>query len=672
MNNKGFFNNNITRAEELKIRDSSNNYMIGKLEESNNPTVLTERGAVRFNVTSLCSEPSAILDIEDLYNGPDNFFGFDNKQDEDVLPDFYYSINEEDRQEEIVNFYDGKLMIFHPSYSFNKKDEKWFKNLYIDHLIDDNYSPSAYFTMIPRINMEPKLFEQTLANGEYFDLPCYDSEINDSPEYIICGSYIYKAKDNSENLLMASTVASIRWKCQDINNVVKIDLTKIEDYRAGIVRANDNIAFLEANLISRINLIKDFDLFEIDKAKVRVENELKLSKNEPVSKDTDIDVDGQDNDEVKFLKGLEQLTIDNGLQYKFNDLINFHTSIKTSPLVILAGMSGTGKSRLAMNYAKMLDLSEDNGTLLFLPISPSYTEPSDVLGYLNSMNGLYIPSESGLVQFLKKASDSPDQMFMVIFDEMNLSQVEYWFSPFISILEKDREGQFLSLYSSDAHCINSELYPAKIKIGENVIFIGTVNIDDTTKNFSDRLLDRTFVINLDKVKFTDFYYRYQKHQMEKHIDLNNCKCKTVSQFKNWVKSDNKNYITAFNDHFDELKFFDDLNDLISKYIPDGGISHRVMKNIGNYILNVPEDNSNLLMSRDEVIDIVVKETIMTKIRGSETQLNGLIGHFNEKNELVNSEMIDLLAKNSSISKFEVVKNEIRLKAEELRVNGFAI
>ena len=203
-----------------------------------------------------------------------------------------------------------------------------------------------------------------------------------------------------------------------------------------------------------------------------------------------------DNGETDFINALQQLTLNNGLQYKRDDLINFHTSIKTNPLTVLVGMSGTGKSRLALNYAKMLGLSEDNNNLLFLPISPSYTEPSDVLGYLNSMNGLYVPSETGLVQFLRHASENPDQMHMVIFDEMNLSQVEYWFSPFISILEKDKGERVLTLYDEDAHCINEKVYPPHLKIGENVIFVGTVNLDDTTKKFSDRMLDRTFVINL--------------------------------------------------------------------------------------------------------------------------------------------------------------------------------
>ena len=87
----------------------------------------------------------------------------------------------------------------------------------------------------------------------------------------------------------------------------------------------------------------------------------------------------------------------------------------------------------------MLDTQEVNHTLLFMPVSPSFIEPDDVLGYLNPNNGLYIPADTGLVDFLINAQNNSDKMYMVIFDEMNLSQIEYWFSPFISVLEKDAD-----------------------------------------------------------------------------------------------------------------------------------------------------------------------------------------------------------------------------------------
>ena len=157
-------------------------------------------------------------------------------------------------------------------------------------------------------------------------------------------------------------------------------------------------------------------------------------------------------------------------------------------------MSGTGKTKLPMKFAEYFNMTEDDNTLLFMPVSPSFTEPADILGYLNTNTGLYSSSETRLIEFLKHAMENEDKMHMIIFDEMNLSQIEYWFAPFVSILEKDLGDRKLHLYSKYQRCINDEKYPSSIKIGNNVIFVGTINLDETTKNISDRLLDRSYII----------------------------------------------------------------------------------------------------------------------------------------------------------------------------------
>ena len=128
---------------------------------------------------------------------------------------------------------------------------------------------------------------------------------------------------------------------------------------------------------------------------------------------------------------------------------------------------------------------------------------------------------------------------------------------------------------------------------------------------------------------------------------------------------------AFRNHQVELEFLDELNNLISKYIPDGGISHRVMKNIGSYMLNVPSKNSKYGMDRGEALDIVINQTVMTKIRGTETQLSAMIGHFDDSHSLVDSEISDLLDRYSNVSLFEQLRRSIARKAEELNINGFA-
>ena len=129
-----------------------------------------------------------------------------------------------------------------------------------------------------------------------------------------------------------------------------------------MVRVTDSTYFMDDELRNKLCLIEKNESFEIDKKKTVVVSKELEEQDEVIG----------DNEEVKFLRGLQKLTINNGLQYEFEDLVNFHTSLKTNPLTILAGMSGTGKTQLAYNYAKMLGLSEENNTLLFMPISPAY------------------------------------------------------------------------------------------------------------------------------------------------------------------------------------------------------------------------------------------------------------------------------------------------------------
>lgn len=552
----------LKRADINLLEDCQDIFMIGRLRKYN-PTKEVSNGSIQFFIDPLCEDPIPVMELRVFDGSGDNYIGFDNQQPESMLPTYYDISSYEGAQKEqdLEEFYRNQLIIFHPFYSKSGKNGKWFKHLRIVNLVRDNLDQFFSFTAVPRVQMDVAKFEQALKKGDYFDLPGYLGDVCDPPLIVLCGSYAYRLKiDDGTDYLEANPNLWERWKCVNYDDIVKIDMTSISSYKTDVIRASDNIVFMETNLYNAVMQSTDYVLMEEDRRQEQIAQMQNLKAKSAGSDIQSDDVGSElgDSDEIQFIKGLRQLTIDNGLQYKFEDLINFHISVKTNPLTILAGMSGTGKSRLALNYAKMLDLSEDNKNLLFMPISPSYTEPSDVLGYLNSMNGLYVPSETGLVQFLIHADQNPDQMHMVIFDEMNLSQVEYWFSPFISILEKDKNERILSLYDEDAHCINEKVYPSKIKIGENIIFVGTVNIDDTTKDFSNRLLDRTFVISLEKVNFTDFYKEFMKSEsVQEKFDVTKAKCKDVNQFRSWCNGNDRKYMIAFKEHNNELQFFDE-------------------------------------------------------------------------------------------------------------------
>jgi len=368
--------------------------------------------------------------------------------------------------------------------------------------------------------------------------------------------------------------------------------------------------------------------------------------------------------EAVFMDEFQGLTISEHLLYDRFDLINFHISLKINPLTVVAGMSGTGKTRLAKSYANILGLTEENGDLLFLPISPSYLEPSDVLGFLNPSTGYYMPSVTGLVDILVKAQRNPQQMYMVIFDEMNLSQIEHWFAPFLSILEKPENDRLLYLYSENNPCHNAEFYPYVVNIGSNIRFVGTINLDETTKELSDRVLDRINLVTLEKASFRNYSELVLNQNEYRGItfDFNNYNiwCQDFSPMSVFTNS--------------ELKMFDALHELIFKYDNGKGVSFRFLNRLGKYLQNIPLNISGSAeISRLRAIDISIKQGLLTKIKGSSQQIGPLVGTLTNVNDpITNSELYKFFTNSeyARMGQFKHTTAEIKRKALELGIYGY--
>ncbi|MDO4466416.1 MAG: AAA family ATPase [Bacillota bacterium] len=640
------------------LKNCTDQLMIGRLRKDA-ALLVTSTGLIRYFVDPYCDDFIPVMEHAEIISKQDvSYGGVDSREDWDGLNLDYDHTSEdlESKKSLIREYLEDKWIVFLPE--FNRDGQNQIhKNFYIYSILPDRPNVQAtYFTAVPIVNMPSGRFEKILRDGQYFDLPEYRASVRPSPEIIFCQdcAYVIRSEVN-EDIFLPQKQFDTSWKCVNPSLLQKVEYKKIPEHSKYIFEVNESLCFIE-----------DYFRNQLETYEEEVVVEKKEEEIVPIVEEVVVSNDASR--ELSFLHALQQLTSENGLCYEFNDLINFHTSVKTNPLTILAGMSGTGKTQLAYNYASMLNLGEDSEELLFMPISPSYTEPSDVLGYLNAMNHEYVPSESGLVPFLIHAQKYPNRMHMVIFDEMNLSQVEYWFSPFISILEKEENDRFLTLYESHANCTNRELFPSQVKIGRNIIFVGTVNLDETTKEFSDRLLDRTFMISLHKGNFKSFFKAFEN--LENQVDgqdIESHKCKSAQEFLSWSHT-GKVYLDIFKGHEKELDFLDELDSLIQKYIPDGGISYRVLKNIGNYLKNVPLlENGDMIMDRKDVFDVIVKETILTKIRGTETQLHNLIGEPNGDY----SELLILLDQFKEVSDFKLVRNNVLKKAEELRIHGYA-
>lgn len=350
----------------------------------------------------------------------------------------------------------------------------------------------------------------------------------------------------------------------------------------------------------------------------------------------------------------------NKLFYSAKDIVNFHTAIKTGNLVILSGMSGTGKSALVDTYAKALGVGKN---VLMIPVRPSWNDDSDLLGYVDLIHMVYRPSDTGFINTIVEASraENKEKLYLICLDEMNLARVEHYFSQFLSILEKPVGSRELVLYDEQyaGQLYNSSKYPQRVSIGDNVKFIGTVNIDESTYHFSDKVLDRANVITLEVLN----YSQPGSWKEDKYRAANTPEWTNV-EFNQLIKKDD----IPIENQARIREFLWEMHQLLHGVNSNLGVGPRIVKSVEMYLRNLPDVGPEFSVSVREGLDYQVTQRILTKIRGPEEQLKELfLTTDNNSNAL-----LDLLNKYSDISVFERCRQAVTQKEKELRVYGYCL
>ena len=196
---------------------------------------------------------------------------------------------------------------------------------------------------------------------------------------------------------------------------------------------------------------------------------------------------------------------DQGFTYQPWQIAQYVTAVRTKPLVILAGISGTGKSKLPALVAEAT-----GGKAKLLPVRPDWTDSSDTLGYTNLEGNL---QPGPVLELAHEATANGDQFFTCILDEMNLARVEHYFAEVLSKIE-DRKLYKLGGYRSGP-LLNQTLKEAdaewaEVGLPENLALVGTVNIDETTYGFSRKVVDRAFTMELSEIDLTQWRRKDRK------------------------------------------------------------------------------------------------------------------------------------------------------------------
>jgi hypothetical protein len=167
--------------------------------------------------------------------------------------------------------------------------------------------------------------------------------------------------------------------------------------------------------------------------------------------------------------------------------------------VVLTGISGSGKTQLAMNYALALCNSQqnDHGQMRVIPVQPGWYDPSPLLGYVNPIQETSYRSAPFLDILLQAAAD-PERPYVVILDEMNLSHPEQYLAPVLSAMET--HGWL------DLHQLGEDTtsVPQRVKYPANLAIIGTLNMDETTHGLSDKVLDRAYTLEFWNINVDEF------------------------------------------------------------------------------------------------------------------------------------------------------------------------
>lgn len=300
-----------------------------------------------------------------------------------------------------------------------------------------------------------------------------------------------------------------------------------------------------------------------------------------------------------------------GLVYSDKLITRFVSSLLTKPFVILTGLSGSGKTKLAQAYVQWI--CQEESQYRIIPVGADWTNREPLLGYPNALKPEeYVKPDNGVIDLIMQANSNPELPHFLILDEMNLSHVERYFADFLSVMESNEE---IPLFAEGT--VENGV-PSKLKVPSNLFIIGTVNIDETTNMFSPKVLDRAntieFRINNEEMK------HFLSSSKELNMSALYIKDTEIglgaTMAKNFIKlSGDKSFTTEDRENINKTlnKFFDELQKTGAEF------GYRSATEILRLINQLGVLNKELTTT--EKIDIVIMQKLLPKLHGSRRKLS---------------------------------------------------
>ncbi len=377
-----------------------------------------------------------------------------------------------------------------------------------------------------------------------------------------------------------------------------------------------------------------------------------------------------------FRKQVKEDDINMEIKYYANtdSYRTFINALRTKPFLLLAGISGTGKSQKVQELAFMTcpkgELRNEGGTTpgnyCLVEVKPNWHDSTELLGYYSALSGKYELTD--FIRFAYKAAQNKDMPFFLCLDEMNLAPVEQYFAEYLSVMEtrkkvgKDILSQYLLRKEVFGNCElqdeNGDLYSEKdaeiitylkekgLTLPDNLFVIGTVNMDDTTHQFSRKVIDRAFTIEMNGGKMSEMFSPESKMLLEyrdEPIPLEAFKAEFVRAYE--VLDDTRfakykdvisTRIPALLGDSDGTAEADSINGILNE--TPFRVSYRVQNELVLYLsilierVNFPEPNQIEGLIGEATLAILL-EKVLPRVQGEQKQLETQNGKSNVLKDL---------------------------------------
>lgn len=367
---------------------------------------------------------------------------------------------------------------------------------------------------------------------------------------------IKKEKQQEANDIIEEYNDSIRAKYAEIESTelsikhLKTEYSSTEKKITELLKTKNDMESSIKILSQKLELCKNLEFISDDEADKYLNNLKSITFNHP---DNHLDFNKDFNGDFAKIAEHIQLFLykEKGLIYTKFQIQNFLSLLMTHDIIVLSGLSGSGKTQIIKSFAEAL-----GGIAKIIPVKPNWTSSDDLLGYYNPIQSTFLPTP--FTEAITEAIQNPNQLYFICLDEMNLARAEYYFADFLSKLEereqmpeielfaKHEEELFISefttllslfenalkdkkitswqdfLSNDDARNrffellgsmeketmlkIHSKMkrrlidilkFPATLKIPSNIRFIGAINVDETTNYFSPKILDRVHIVKFE-------------------------------------------------------------------------------------------------------------------------------------------------------------------------------